>query len=116
ASINRNTTNISDRFGNPNTQTKAVGVGDQDFKNFSTNLNFRRVTDTMNSELTADLDFVVYDTKNQQDLFSYYFTAAGVPTDKADSLLGQLPQNIKIYSGRIDYTKNLKKEMRLEGG
>ena len=115
-SINRNTTNISDQFGNPDKQTKAVGVGDQVFKNFSTNLNFRRVTDTMNSELTADLDFVLYDSKNQQDLFSYYFTAAGSPTDKADSLLGQLPQNIKIYGGRIDYTKNLKKEMRLEGG
>ncbi|HLG40304.1 MAG TPA: TonB-dependent receptor, partial [Chitinophagaceae bacterium] len=116
SSINRNTTDISDQFGNPDKQTKAVGLGNQVFKNFGTNLNFRRVMDTMNSELTADIDFVLYDSKNQQDLFSYYFTAGGVPTEKGDSLLGDLPQNIKIYGGRIDYTKNLKKEIRLEGG
>jgi iron complex outermembrane receptor protein len=115
-SANRNTTNISDKYNNPDKQTKTDNVGEQTFKNFSTNLNFRRVLDTLNSELTADLDYVVYDSKNRQDLFSYYFDAAGTPTDKADSLLGSLPQNINIYSGRIDYLRNLKKEMRIEGG
>lgn len=116
SSINRNTTNISDQFGNPDKQTQAIGTGDQTWKNFSTNMNFRRVMDTMNSELTADLDFVTYGSKNQQNLYNYYFTAGGVPTEKGDTLLGNLPQDITIYSGRIDYTKNLKKEMRLEGG
>ncbi len=114
--ISRNTTNISDQWGQPANQTKAVGEGEQRFKNFGTNLNFRRVTDTLNSELTADLDFVMYDSKNQQNLFNYYFTAGGAPKEKGDSLLGTLPQNIKIYGARLDYTKNLKKEMRWEGG
>ena len=114
--VNRNTTNISDEFGNPNSQTKAFSGNDQLWKNFSTNLNFRTVLDTLNSELTGDIDFVTYDSKNDQTLISSYFDASGNPTFKADTLLGALPQNIKIYSGKIDYLKYLGKEIRFEAG
>jgi hypothetical protein len=58
--VNRNTTDITDEFGNPNSQTRAFSGNDQLWKNFSTNLNFRRVLDTANSELTADVDFVLF--------------------------------------------------------
>jgi hypothetical protein len=35
---------------------------------------------------------------------------------KADTLLGALPQNIKIYSGKVDYLHPLKKGARFEAG
>ena len=114
--INRNTTDISDALGNPNSQTRAFSGNDQLWKNYSTNLNFRRVLDTLNSELTADLDFVVYNSKNDQTLINSYFDAAGNSTFKADTLLGALPQDINIYSGKIDYLKYLGKDIRFEAG
>jgi hypothetical protein len=113
---NRNTTDISDAFGNPNSQTRAFSGNDQLWKNFSTNLNFRRVLDTANSELTADVDFVIYNSKNDQTLINSYFDASGNPTFKADTLLGALPQDIRIYSGKIDYLKYMGKDIRFEAG
>jgi outer membrane receptor protein involved in Fe transport len=66
--------------------------------------------------LTADVDLVAYDSKNDQRLFNSYFDAVGNPTFKADTLLGALPQDIKIYSGKIDYLKYLGKDIRFEAG
>ncbi|HET9746681.1 MAG TPA: TonB-dependent receptor [Chitinophagaceae bacterium] len=114
--VNRNITDISDAFGDPSSQTRAFSGNDQVWKNFSTNLNFRRMLDTANSELTADVDFVIYNSKNDQTLINSYFDASGNSTFKADTLLGALPQDIRIYSGKIDYLKYLGKDIRFEAG
>jgi iron complex outermembrane recepter protein len=115
-SINRNTTDISDAGSTLQSQTRALSGNEQLWKNFSGNLNFRQVLDTANSELTADLDYITYDSKNNMDMSNAYFNASGMPIEKADTLLGALPQAINIYSGRIDYMKNIKKDVRLEAG
>ncbi|MBE7173714.1 MAG: TonB-dependent receptor [Williamsia sp.] len=111
-----NRTDISDANGKPGSQTKAAISNKQQWKNFSTNLNFRRVLDTLGSDLTADLDYSGYDTKNDLRMINSYFDATGHPIYAGDTLLGALPQQINIYSGRMDYTKNLKKGARFEAG
>jgi iron complex outermembrane receptor protein len=114
--INRNTTDIYNPLGGLDKQTKAVSEATQNWKNFSTNLNFRRVLDTTGTELTADLDYITYDSKNHNSMINSYFDGVGNSIDKSDTLLGSLPQNINIYSGRVDYTKPLKKGARFEAG
>jgi hypothetical protein len=116
------------RFGNqsdvfisdPNqvllSNTLAKTSNDRKWKNFSTNLNFRQVLDTTGQELTADVDYLTYRSTNMQDLINAYYSAGGAPTDKADTLLGSLPQNINIYTGRVDYTKPLKGGAKFEAG
>jgi iron complex outermembrane receptor protein len=74
------------------------------------------VLDTTGQELTADFDYLTYRSTNNQDLVNAYYNTFGQPTDKADTLLGSLPQNISIYTGRIDYTKPLKKGAKFEAG
>jgi len=113
---NRNVTDIFNNTGSLNNQTRAFSTGKQDWKNFSTNLNFRQALDTTGRELTADLDYITYDSKNHTSMINSYFDEAGNSTIKADTLLGALPQNIKIYSGRIDYLQPLKKGARFEAG
>ena len=113
--------NQSDVFiSDPNmvllSNTLAKTSNDRKWKNFSTNLNFRQALDTAGQELTADLDYLTYRSTNQQDLVNAYFDAVGSPADKADTLLGSLPQNISIYTARIDYTKPLKKGAKFEAG
>jgi hypothetical protein len=66
--------------------------------------------------VTADVDFVVYNSKNDQTLINSYFDASGNATFKADTLLGALPQDIKVYSGKVDYLKYLGKNIRFEAG
>jgi iron complex outermembrane recepter protein len=86
------------------------------FQSMSSNINFRTVLDTTGKELTADLDYIFYDISNTQNLSNYYFDAVGSPNRKADTILGNLPQIINIYSGKVDYTHPLKKGAKFEAG
>ena len=113
---NRNVTDIFSSAGSLNSQTRAFSTGKQDWKNFSTNLNFRQALDTSGSELTSDLDYISYDSRNHTSMINSYFDDSGNSINKADTLLGALPQNIKIYSGKLDYLKPLKKGARFEAG
>jgi iron complex outermembrane receptor protein len=96
SNINRNITNILQTQGSTSSQTRAVSTGKQDWKNFSTNLNFRQALDTSGSELTADLDYITYDSKNHTSMINSYFDGSGSSIYTPDTLVGMLPQNIKI--------------------
>jgi outer membrane receptor protein involved in Fe transport len=96
-------------------RTISESFSESQFKNFSTNLNFRQVYKG-GKELTADLDYITYDTKEDQSLFAHYFDNIGSKTDISDTLFSLLPQNIAIYSGRLDYLQPLKKGARFEAG
>jgi outer membrane receptor protein involved in Fe transport len=113
---NRGLIEISDPNHTFISRTRATADYDQSWKNFSTNLNFRTVLDTTGKELTADLDYMTYDSRNDQLLVNANFDAANNEIRKADTLLGALPQNINIYSGRIDYLHPMKKGARFEAG
>lgn len=113
---NTNTTYVADATGKPQSQTRATLSNNNEFKNFSTNVNFRRVLDTLGSELTADLDYSQYHSRNNQLLINSYFDAYQNPTVKGDTLMGNLPQDIHIYSGKVDYTKKFRKGARFEAG
>ncbi|HEY0042338.1 MAG TPA: outer membrane beta-barrel family protein, partial [Flavisolibacter sp.] len=113
---NNNRTNIFEPSGTLTTQTRALSLQDESWKNISTNFNFRQVLDTTGRELTADLDYVKYDGNSDQSLSNYYFDALGEKQQKGDTLYGRLPQVIDIYSGRVDYIMPLKGGARFEAG
>jgi len=86
------------------------------WKNFSSNVNLRHVFDSTGKELTADLDYVYYDGANTQNLSNYFYDASGNAGGKPDTLYGNLPQRINIYSAKVDYVHPLKKGAKLEAG
>lgn len=107
---------IADPYNVLLSRTVARSSNDKEWKNFSTNLNFRHVFDTTGKELTADADYLTYRSSNTQELINAYYDALGMPTVKADTLLGNLPQDIHIYSARMDYVHPLKKGAKFEAG
>jgi outer membrane receptor protein involved in Fe transport len=113
---NRGLIDISDPNWDFRSRTRATADYEQYWKNFSTNVNFRTVLDTTGKELAADLDYMMYDSRNDQVLTNTDYTASDVLARKADTLLGALPQHINIYSGRVDYLHPLKKGARFEAG
>lgn len=113
---NRNLTNIYSSSGVLNNQTRALSLQDETWKNFSTNFNFRHVFDSAGRELTADVDYITYDANSNQSLSNYYFGTDGQQLHKGDTLYGRLPQQIDIYSGKIDYSQPLKGGARFEAG
>jgi hypothetical protein len=109
-------TSIYDPHYNLTDVTTAYTENEEKWKNFSTNVNFRTKLDTAGQELTADLDFIQYKATSVQPLTSTYFDNAGNQLKAPEVLNGTLPTNIKIYSGKVDYTLPLKKEAKFEAG
>jgi len=89
------------------------------WKNFGANLNFRRVLNAEGRELTADLDRIQYDTRSRQTSDNYTFLPNGSITGNPENpflLRGNLPAQITIYSGKVDYVHPLSKVSKFEAG
>lgn len=110
--------NISDPAYVLLSQTRATSDNHDTWKNFSTNFNFRHLTDTVGGEITADLDYIKYSSANTQMVTNHYFGPDGLPLigSSPDTLTGSLPQEISIYSAKIDYLKPFKNGAKFEAG
>lgn len=97
-------------------QTKAFSQNDEKWKNFSANAYLKTVLDSAGQELSTDLDYIQYRSTSEQPLISSYYNNAGQLTKTPDTLQGTLPQDITIYSAKVDYTKPLKKGAKFEAG
>lgn len=97
-------------------QAKSFSQNDEKWKNFSSNFNLRTVLDSAGQEITADLDYIQYRSASKQPLISSYFNNLGDLTKTPDTLMGNLPQDITIYSGKVDYILPLKKGAKFEAG
>lgn len=109
-------TYIYEPNGDLRSQTRAITWNDEEWKNYSANLNFRTVLDSAGQELTGDLDYITYKSTSYQPLYSFYYDKFGAPNQTPDTLIGNLPQNITIYSGKLDYTLPLKNGAKFEAG
>jgi hypothetical protein len=108
--------NIHEPDGELRSKTNSITWNNEKWKNFSTNFNFRHVVDSAGQEITGDLDYIQYRSTSDQPLYTFYYDKTGVPSEKPDTLIGNLPQDITIYSGKIDYTKPLNKGAKFEAG
>ncbi|MGZ5133857.1 MAG: outer membrane beta-barrel protein, partial [Flavitalea sp.] len=94
---------------------QATSSSKEVWKNGSVNLNMRHQYDSTGRELTADIDIIKYNSKNEQHFLNATFTPSWVKKYD-EQLRGDLPININIYSAKMDYTHPLKKGARLELG
>ena len=116
---------IQDNFTNtyifaPDGQLTTHNVADADMrpemKNYSINVNFRHQFDSTGRELTADADYAGYRNTNAQLFNNLFYDKNGIKTQPDELLSGNLPSNINIYSGRVDYTHPLKSNAKFEAG
>ncbi|MEQ1676928.1 MAG: TonB-dependent receptor, partial [Chitinophagaceae bacterium] len=112
----RSDVRIADPFMVPVGTTISNTTNDKKWKHLGANLNFRHVFDSTGRELTMDADFLNYKSTNVQDLINQYFKPDGSPSDKSDTLLGSLPQHIRIYSAKADFVRPLKGNAKFEAG
>ena len=116
---NNGRANIYDGKGNLDSFVMANTINRDTWKNFGTNVNFRKVLSPNGRELTADADMIQYKTNSRQTSDNYTFRADGriIETGTNPLLLkGNLPSDITIYSGKVDYVHPINKESKFEAG
>ena len=113
---NNNTTLKKDKSGNILSRTETLSKTNESWSNKALNINMRHVFDSTGKEITADVDYLGYNSKNQQNFSSYFFDKAGGKSQVDEFLSGKLPSDIKIYSAKVDYSQSLKGKAKLEAG
>lgn len=117
ASLNNlNTTNIFTASKEIENTTNADVENYNRAKRFMGNMYFRRLLNTKGREITGDLDFISFNATTELNMVNAYPYANGNGSMMPDTLIGYLPQNIKVYSGRVDYVHPLAKNARIEAG
>jgi iron complex outermembrane receptor protein len=111
----RSTSYLKDAASNVDSIVYAQSVQHQKWKNGSVNLNFRHQFDSTGREITSDLDYVTYRSGQDQNFFNTTYHPDWTPTH-TETLRGNLPVNVSIYSAKLDYTQSIGKGSKLEAG
>ena len=110
-----NTSYLKNSQGAVDSIVTASNMENGTWKNGGVNLNFRHQFDSTGKELTADLDYLNYNSDKAQQFINSSYTPSWT-LKNSDQLAGQLPSVIKIYSAKMDYTHPLKKGAKFETG
>lgn len=112
--INFNTNDVKPVNGT-NSQLRSLAIVNPDWNNLGSNFNLRHAFDTTGREISFDVDYLQYSTDVLQELRSSYYSN-GILNKKPDTLFGETPQDIKIFTAKTDYVKPLNKGAKLELG
>lgn len=112
---NYNTSYLKNAVGTTDSIVRSTSNDQQKWKNGTLNLNFRHQYDSTGRELTADLDYSNYSSRNNQYFVNASFNPDWTEKNQTD-LKSILPVDINIYSAKADYTHPLAKGAKLEAG
>ncbi len=123
ASFNRNTANsefLTETFigtapKTPSSYVAADNYARNTFSNLTTNLHYGGKWDTLGTLLTADLDYAHITNRGYSSYYNY-FTNLSNSQKTQDLLFANTPNGYDIYSAKVDFTKPLRKEHKLETG
>lgn len=108
--------NIRDNGGNIISKLNSQSDNNRLFVGVSNNLNYKHTFDSTGREISADVDYAYYDTKNRTELMTESFDANDVKVGNDVTLRGNIPSRINIYSAKVDYVHPFKGGYRLEAG
>ena len=94
----------------------AKNISDSKYTGITFNLNYKGTLDTLGQEISADVDFSRYDGNQQDDFNNLYLNGGGQPLKPAYLFRNGTPSVVKIWSGKVDYSYPVHKEMKLEMG
>ncbi|WP_432709566.1 TonB-dependent receptor domain-containing protein [Pedobacter sp.] len=90
-------------------------LSDSKYTGQTYNLNYKSSIDTLGQELSIDADYARYNGREVNAFDNLYF-AGGQQTRAPYLFQNGTPSVVKIWSGKIDYTYPLQKDMKLEAG
>lgn len=115
SNYSKSTIYLKDPNYNTDSITSSINTIDTKYNSGSVNLNMRHQFDTTGQEITADVDFANYTNKGDQYFTNNAYNPEWLLTG-VQNLRAYMPVDVNIYSGKVDYTKPLKGNAKIEAG
>jgi iron complex outermembrane recepter protein len=109
-------TMVNDVNYNPEFNFLSVSTNNDHFENMVANINFKQKLDSNGKELTADIDYGVFNSKSLTRTASYFYNLNGSKRKDDDILDGDQDGNLKLRTAKVDYVNPLKKGAKFEAG
>ena len=100
----------------PDFRFNSLGTNDDHFGNAVANINLKHKLDTTGKELTADVDYGVFNNASLTRTASYFFNMNGSKRRPDDILDGDQTGKLTLKTAKVDFTNPLKGGARLEAG
>lgn len=114
-SVNDNNSYLFDIARQPDSTILSENKDNGNFKNIGINLNYKTQFNKSGHEITADADYVVYNTVNNQAFRNTGYSADGTERSR-DLLTGYLPNDIHIYALKTDYALPMAHQWKFSSG
>lgn len=111
-----NDTRIGSQPFRTDSSVLANNPGISKYRNQSYNLNYKGILDTLGQELNIDLDYAIFNNKNDISYNNYFYNAAGQTSQLPQIFRNSTLSNIKIWSGKVDYNYAFNAKTKLETG
>lgn len=109
-------TMVNDLNFRPDFKFNSVGTNNDKFGNTVANVNFKQKLDSGGKELTADVDYGVFNSRSLTRTASYFYNLNGSKRKEDDILDGDQDGKITLKTAKADYVNPLKSGARLEAG
>jgi outer membrane receptor for ferrienterochelin and colicin len=94
----------------------ATNLNEGSYANGTYNFHYLGKLDTTGTTLSADLDYVHINSDDESSFRNVFFTQPFTTPDAEELLRNENPTSYDIYSGKVDFTKQLSKKTKLEAG
>ena len=117
--ITRTSNNITTQNnveGKPESFFKTRANNNDDFNNIVANVNLKQKFDTTGKELSADIDYGVFNSSSLTRTTTDFFDLLGNPKQPGEILDGDQDGALKLRTAKVDYVNPLKKGAKFEVG
>ncbi|HEY0040448.1 MAG TPA: outer membrane beta-barrel protein, partial [Flavisolibacter sp.] len=107
---------VNDLAFKPDFKFTSIGTNNDKFSNAVANINFKQKLDSTGRELTADIDYGVFDSRSITRTASYFFNMNNSKRKEDDILDGDQGGKVTLKTAKIDYVSPLKGGAKIEAG
>lgn len=112
----QNNSDVEDESGQKVSSFSTSNHSKDVWPNYSINLNAKHSFDSAGTELNIDLDYARFENNTEQNFLTKYFDVQHQPLAPDYYLYGDLKGKLKIRSLKMDFSKNLNHQGKLEAG
>lgn len=111
-----NSSAVFDAGRNPSFTFNTLAKNNDDNNNFAGNINFKHSFDSTNKELTADVDYGVYNSRSVSQTSTQYFKIDGGAQQPDYILDGRQKGKLRFTTAKLDYVNPLKNNASFDVG